>query len=132
MSALWDTQNLTGQDPEKSALQLSCSEQETGLETSKAPFQSTHCHHSGVMNDSWANQEITPQTTSATTSINVLQGKNGSDRFFCVGSDSSHIRSVSAVLRQSNPEGPYPTVRGLLYWQSAQFSILRILYGKQL
>lgn len=98
---LWDvcpllpnTQNLSGQDPEKPALQHSCSEQETGLETSKAPFQSTQYHHSGVMNDSWANQKNTPQTSSATTSINVLHGKNGSHRLFYNGSDSSHLRSV--------------------------------------
>lgn len=94
MSTLWDTQNLTGQDPEKPALQLFSSEQEAGLETSKTPFQAIQCCHFGVLNDSWANQKNTPQTTSATTGINVLQGKDGSDSISYVGSGSSHVKGV--------------------------------------
>lgn len=94
MSTLWDTQNLTGQDPEKPALQLFSSEQEAGLETSKTPFQSIQCCHFGVLNDSWANQKNTPQTTSATTGINVLQDKDGTDSISYVGSGSSHVKGV--------------------------------------
>jgi len=34
------------------------------------------------MNDNWAAQKNTPQTTSATTSISMLQDENGSESIF--------------------------------------------------
>lgn len=74
-----------------------------------------------------------PQTISATYNINALWGKKRKwQKFFSCELRLFPPKDHPVLLRQSNPEGPYPTVRKLLYWQSACFSTLQILCGEQL
>lgn len=72
---------LIGQDPEKSALHLSCSEQETARNFLIFPTIYIMPLYWGYK---WqlGKPEKSPQTTSETSNINALWGKNESDKLF--------------------------------------------------